>query len=139
MELDVTPVILHDLQLLLPAVELLLLAHQVENVRQVQERRRGHEDDLKHPQAHMRDGERFVIADILTTGLLSIALKVGSLVTPYVLRRCSQHQDPEDEEDAHPYLANDGGVGLYFVQTSLEDKQEIYTEFSTISFNKKPW
>uniref|UniRef100_A0A8C2FLR3 Uncharacterized protein n=1 Tax=Cyprinus carpio TaxID=7962 RepID=A0A8C2FLR3_CYPCA len=121
MELDITPVILHDLQLLLPAVELLLLAHQVENVRQVQERRRGHEDDLKHPQAHMRDGERFVIADILTTGL-----RVG-------------HQDPEDEEDAHPYLANDGGVGLYFVQTSLEDKQEIYTEFSTISFNKKPW
>uniref|UniRef100_A0A672S789 Uncharacterized protein n=1 Tax=Sinocyclocheilus grahami TaxID=75366 RepID=A0A672S789_SINGR len=73
-------------------------------MRQVQERRRGHEDDLKHPQAHVRDGERFVIADILTTRLLSI---VGLLVTPHVLRRCSQHQDPEDEEDAHPYLADD--------------------------------
>ena len=74
---------------------------------QVDESRRGHEDDLQHPKADVRDGEGLVVADILATGLLGVTGEVGLLVAPDLFGRGPQYQDPEDEEDSQPDFADD--------------------------------
>uniref|UniRef100_A0A3B3SVV3 Uncharacterized protein n=1 Tax=Paramormyrops kingsleyae TaxID=1676925 RepID=A0A3B3SVV3_9TELE len=79
---------------------------------QVQERRSGDEDDLQHPEADMRDGEGLVVTDVLTAGLLGVALEGRLLVPPGTLHRGAQHQDAEDEEHRQPDLPPGCGVGL---------------------------
>uniref|UniRef100_A0A8C6L8U9 Uncharacterized protein n=1 Tax=Nothobranchius furzeri TaxID=105023 RepID=A0A8C6L8U9_NOTFU len=78
------------------------------------ERWRGHEDDLQHPESDVRDGEGFIVADILTTRLLGVTGEVGLLVAPHLLGGSPQHQDPEDEEDSQPDLADDQEVPKVF-------------------------
>uniref|UniRef100_A0A8B9KXA2 Uncharacterized protein n=1 Tax=Astyanax mexicanus TaxID=7994 RepID=A0A8B9KXA2_ASTMX len=74
----------------------------------------GDKDDLHHPEADVADGELPVVAHILTTGLHD------------ALRSRPQDQDPEDEEDAHPYLPNHSGVGLHLVHSGLLSKHNPY-------------
>lgn len=93
--------------LLLLFFPLFLHADDVQHVAQVDEGWRGHEDDLQHPEADVRDGEGLVIADVLTSGLLGVTREVGLLVTPDLFGRSPQHQDPEDEEDSQPDFADD--------------------------------
>lgn len=71
---------------------------------QVDERGRGDEDDLQHPEANVGDGESLIITNILTTRLLSVTGEVRLLISPNLLSCCSQHQDSEDEEDSQPNL-----------------------------------
>ena len=99
-----------------PLPHLVLLVDDVHGVAQVHERGRGDEDDLEDPEANVRDGEDPVVADVLTTGLLSVAYEVRLLVAPDALSTCSQNHDPEQEQDAHPDLPDDRGVGLDLLQ-----------------------
>uniref|UniRef100_A0A3B4CDE7 Uncharacterized protein n=1 Tax=Pygocentrus nattereri TaxID=42514 RepID=A0A3B4CDE7_PYGNA len=76
----------------------------------------GDKDDLHDPEANVADGKLPVITHILATRLQRIADQIRLLIAPYALCSCSQYEYPEDEEDAHPYLANDSRVGLHLVQ-----------------------
>lgn len=96
--------------------QLVLLLDDVQGMAQVDQRRRGHEDDLQDPEADVRDGEDLVVADVLATGLLGVADKIRLLISPDTFGTCSQNHDPEQEEDAHPDLPNHSGVGLDFFQ-----------------------
>ncbi|KAJ0061017.1 hypothetical protein NL108_004746, partial [Boleophthalmus pectinirostris] len=72
------------------------------------------------PEAHVGDGEGLVVAHILTTGLLRVALEGRLFVPPGRLHSCPKHQDPEDEEYGQPDFAPCGGVGLHLVQQAPE-------------------
>lgn len=80
--LYVDPIRLGNFELLLLLVQFLFFTHHIEYMGQVQERGYGHEYDLQDPEAHVRDWERFVVADIFTTRLLSVTTKGRLLVTP---------------------------------------------------------
>lgn len=78
----VDTICLGHFELLLFLVQFLFLSHHVEHMCQIQERGHRDEYDLKDPEAHVRDGEGLVIADILTTRLLSVTAKGRLLVAP---------------------------------------------------------
>uniref|UniRef100_A0A3Q3E2C9 Uncharacterized protein n=1 Tax=Labrus bergylta TaxID=56723 RepID=A0A3Q3E2C9_9LABR len=88
-------------------------------VSQVEQGGCGHEDDLQHPEADMRDGEGFVVADVLAARLQRVAFEGRLLVSPRLHRR-TQDQDPEHEEDRQPQLPPGCGVRLDFVQQTTQ-------------------
>uniref|UniRef100_A0A3B3VYP0 Uncharacterized protein n=2 Tax=Poecilia TaxID=8080 RepID=A0A3B3VYP0_9TELE len=80
----------------------------------VHQRRRGHKDDLEHPQADVGDGEGLVIAHVLASRLLRVANIVGLLVAPHELCRRAQYEDAEDEQHCEPHPADHRGVLTQF-------------------------
>lgn len=50
-----------------------LLVEDVQNVAEVQKRRRGHKDDLYDPEANVGDGKGVIVAHVFTAGLFGVA------------------------------------------------------------------
>lgn len=60
------------------------------------------EDELERPESGVGDRVVVVVADILTTGLAGVAVKVFLLVPPDLLAGHQKDQKPEDENDGEP-------------------------------------
>ncbi|KAG7282572.1 hypothetical protein CRUP_018691, partial [Coryphaenoides rupestris] len=97
-----------------PAV--ILFVDDVHGVPQVYQGGSGHQKDLQHPVADVGHREHPVVARQGASWLDVVAKETGLLVRPHVIGRDAEHQDPEDQEDAHPDLAQHCGVGLDLIQ-----------------------
>lgn len=85
-----------------------------------QQGRSGDQDELKRPQADVRDGEEVVIADTVAARLLCVAGEAGLLVAPHTLCCDHQHQDAEDEEDREPDATDACGVSVHTADDSIK-------------------
>uniref|UniRef100_A0A8C4IZL4 Uncharacterized protein n=1 Tax=Dromaius novaehollandiae TaxID=8790 RepID=A0A8C4IZL4_DRONO len=93
---------------------------------QVQEGRYRHEYDLQNPEAYVRDGKGLVVADILTTRLLSVAPESRLFISPSRFNCCPQQQDSENKEDRQPYFSPCSRISLNFVKNGLEEGKLFY-------------
>ncbi|KAJ0004359.1 hypothetical protein NQD34_010572 [Periophthalmus magnuspinnatus] len=84
----------------------------MQDVAQVNQCGSGHKDDLHDPEADVRDGESFVVADILTTGLFGVTGESRLLIAPHLLCCCAQNHDPEDKQHRQPHFPHHSGVLL---------------------------
>lgn len=66
--------------------QLFLFVVDMDDVAEVDQGWRGDEDDLENPEPNVRDGEGVVVADVLTTRLLSVANHFGLFITPNLQR-----------------------------------------------------
>ncbi|KAJ0061809.1 hypothetical protein NL108_012468, partial [Boleophthalmus pectinirostris] len=71
-------------------------------------------------QADMRDGEKVVIADAITPGLLSVTGKPRLLITPHCLRGNHKHQNTKYKQDREPDSPDASGVSVHPANHSVE-------------------
>ena len=83
--------------------------------------RAGDKDQLESPESGVGDGEKMVVADIVTTGLFGIAIKVLLLVTPDLLTGHQEDQEPEDENDGEPDATERRGVLVHPTEEALKE------------------
>lgn len=61
--------------------------NHMKDMTKIQQLWRCHSNNLKEPEANVRDGEGEVVAHVLTAGLLSVAHKVRLLISPNLERQ----------------------------------------------------
>lgn len=83
--------------------------------------RAGDKDQLQSPESGVGDGEVVVVADIVTTRLPGVAIKVLLLVTPDLLASHQEDQEPEDENDGEPDATERCGVFVHPAEEALKE------------------
>uniref|UniRef100_A0A672F673 Uncharacterized protein n=1 Tax=Salarias fasciatus TaxID=181472 RepID=A0A672F673_SALFA len=87
----------------------------------VHERRRGHQDDLEHPEADVRERREGVVADVLAARLAAVADELALLVVVDGLSADGRQHDAEHDEDGQPDLAHERGVVVDFFQQASQE------------------
>uniref|UniRef100_A0A3B4F633 Uncharacterized protein n=2 Tax=Haplochromini TaxID=319058 RepID=A0A3B4F633_9CICH len=80
-----------------------------------------HKDQLESPESGVRDGEVVVIADILTTRLAGVAIKVLLFVAPDLFTSHQEDQEPEDEDNGKPDSTKPCGVLVSPTEETLQE------------------
>lgn len=83
--------------------------------------RAGDKDQLESPESGVGDREVVVIADIVTTRLPGVAIKVLLLVTPDLLTGHQEDQESEDEDDGEPDATERRGVLVHAAKETLKE------------------
>lgn len=83
--------------------------------------RAGDKDQLESPESGVGDREVVVVADIVTTGLPGVAVKVLLLITPDLLTGHQEDQESEDENDGEPDATECRGVLVHAAQETLKE------------------
>lgn len=81
----------------------------------------GDKDQLESPEPSVRHGEIVVVADIVTTGLPGVAVKVLLFVTPDLLAGHQENQEPENENDGEPDATECCGVLVNPIEEALKE------------------
>lgn len=93
----------------------------IANMERHKKRRAGDKDQLESPESGVGDGEVVVVADVVTTGLTGVAVKVLLLVAPDLLTGHQEDQKPENENDGKPDATERRGVLVHSTQEALEE------------------
>uniref|UniRef100_A0A665USZ6 Uncharacterized protein n=1 Tax=Echeneis naucrates TaxID=173247 RepID=A0A665USZ6_ECHNA len=80
----------------------------------------GDQDELKRPQADVRDGEEVIIADTVAARLLGVAGEAGLLVAPHALCCNHQDQDTENKQDREPDATDARGVPVHSADDGIK-------------------
>lgn len=67
--------------------------NHMKDMTEIQQLWRRHSNNLKEPEANVRDGEGKVVTHVLTAGLLSVAHKVRLLISPDLKRQDTYRSD----------------------------------------------
>jgi len=100
------------------SVPLVVVMH---DVHEEDQRRRGDEDDVEHPESVLGDGEGHVVAHLLAARLQGVAGELLLLVIEQVAGDGSQDQNPKDKHEQEPETAEHRRVGLEAVKESAEE------------------
>lgn len=90
-------------------------------VNEKEERRRSDEDDVKHPESVLRDGEGHVITHLFAARLEGVAGKFLLFVLKQVAGYSSKDHYPKDEHEQEPETTKHGRVSLEAVEESSEE------------------
>ena len=82
--------------------------------------RQADQNDLKSPEAQVRDRRKLVKTDVFTTWLQGVALELGLLVGVDAVADGRDDDDPGDGDEGDPELADQGRVLAGLVQPSFE-------------------
>lgn len=80
----------------------------------------GDKDQLESPESSVGNWVVVVVADIVTTRLLGVAIKVLLLVTPDLLTGHQEDQKSEDENDGEPNATKCSGVLVHPTKEALK-------------------
>uniref|UniRef100_A0A8D2AQH7 Uncharacterized protein n=1 Tax=Sciurus vulgaris TaxID=55149 RepID=A0A8D2AQH7_SCIVU len=88
---------------------------------QVHDRGRRDDHDLKDPEAHVRQGCKGVVADVVAARLPRVASKLRLLIRIDGLAAHSRQHDAEDHQHGEPHLAHEGGVVVDLLQQPRQE------------------
>uniref|UniRef100_A0A3Q3IA52 Uncharacterized protein n=1 Tax=Monopterus albus TaxID=43700 RepID=A0A3Q3IA52_MONAL len=70
---------------------------------------------------HEDDGEVVIVADVVTTRLAGVAVKILLLITPHLLAGHQENQKPKDENNCEPDATKCRGVFVHPTEEALEE------------------
>lgn len=97
------------------------LAAVMHGVHDKNQRRRGDEDDVEHPESVLGDWEGHVIADLFAARLERVTGELFLLIFKEVAGYSPQDQNPKHEHEKEPETTQHWGVGLEAVEEPPEE------------------
>lgn len=85
------------------------------------QRRRGDEDDVKHPESVLGDWEGHVVADLFAARLERVAGELLLLILKQVAGHSPEDQNPKDKHEKEPETTQHWRVGLEAVEEPTEE------------------